>query len=452
MGAAAYFRDLIGRVKKGQVGGLVSVCSAHRFVVRAAMEQARDDGVPALIESTVNQVNQEGGYTGMTPCVFRDYVLAVADHIGFPRNRLILGGDHVGPYPWRMEPAETAMAKACRLVADSVCAGYSKIHLDATMPLGDDSPDPHAGLAPELMAEREAQLALAAETAYRHGPANAAPPVYVIGTDVPPPGGIQGGEEGLYVTSVAEFETTVHLCRDAFLKRGLEKAWERVVAVVVQPGVEFGDQTIHDYDRARAAGLCAAAKAHPTLALEGHSTDYQTPESLRQLVEDGVAVLKVGPALTFAMREGLFLLEMLERHLPGLPPSRWSGLADALDKAMVNNSAYWQTYYGGNRDEQRFARRFSLSDRCRYYWSVPEVEASIQRLFDNLRSVPIPYALVSQYLPHLARRLRSGEIAMDPEAMVRACVRRVLGDYAFATRAGNHAPAGASMRQVASEV
>ena len=50
----------------------------------------------------------------------------------------MLGGDHLGPYVWRAEPADEAMAKARDLVRDYVAAGYTKIHLDASMRLGGD--------------------------------------------------------------------------------------------------------------------------------------------------------------------------------------------------------------------------------------------------------------------------------------------------------------------------
>ncbi len=68
--------------------GITPVCSAHPLVI---------DGAPALIEATCNQVNQEGGYTGMTPAAFRDFVFAIADRVGFARDRVLLGGDHLGP-------------------------------------------------------------------------------------------------------------------------------------------------------------------------------------------------------------------------------------------------------------------------------------------------------------------------------------------------------------------
>jgi D-tagatose-1,6-bisphosphate aldolase subunit GatZ/KbaZ len=226
----------------------------------------------------------------------------------------------------------------------------------------------------------------------------------------------------------------VSLCSEEFRLRGLTQAWGRVFAVVVQPGVEFGDQSLHPYDRRRAAALCGAARALPGLVLEGHSTDYQDRERLREMVEDGVAVLKVGPALTFAVREALFALQRLEEELlAGEPGVRLSRLVETLEQAMLADPTHWKSYYSGDERALRFARRYSLSDRCRYYWTVPEVQDSVRRLLANLVGRTLPWSLLSQYLPLQSRAVRSGVLPAEPPALVRAAVREVLSDYSWAT-------------------
>ena len=435
MDAVEFFQGLVRAHKSGRPRGIGSICSAHRLVLQAAVEQAAADGAPLLVESTVNQVNQFCGYTGMRPEDFRDLVHTVAAERGFPSERILLGGDHLGPYPWRGEKAESAMDKARALAAASVCAGYAKIHLDASMPLGGDTPDPVHGLDPVLIARREAELAAAAEAAFAERlPRAGSEPVYVIGTDVPPPGGIRAGGAEVPVTPVAELRQTVSMCDEAFASLHLHGAWGRVCAVVVQPGVEFGDQVVHPYDRGRAEALCRAAHDLPGMVLEGHSTDYQSPGRLRELVEDGVAVLKVGPALTFAAREALFALELIESELfAGDPAVSLSRLGATLDAAMLANPAHWSGYYPGGERDRRLARRYSLSDRSRYYWSVPEVQEAVRRLMTNLGRTAIPWPLLSQFLPVQSRRLRDGEIGGDPESLVRDAVREVLRGYSLAT-------------------
>lgn len=104
-------------------------------------------------------MNQFGGYTGMQPADFRDFVYNIARTVGFPAERIILGGDHLGPNCWQDEPAAVAMEKSIDLIKAYVAAGFSKIHLDASMSCADD-PVP---LDHGVVAERAARLCQAAE-------------------------------------------------------------------------------------------------------------------------------------------------------------------------------------------------------------------------------------------------------------------------------------------------
>ncbi len=413
--------------RRDEPRGIYSVCSAGALVLRAALAQARDDGSPLLVEATCNQVNHLGGYTGMTPEAFRAFAFSLAGEVGLAEEQVILGGDHLGPSPWRHEPALSAMAKAGAMVEAYVTAGFRKIHLDASMRCAGD-PDP---LPEETIAARAAALCARAERAHLRGPA----PVYVIGTEVPTPGGAGAEDAPLRPTSPADLERTLEVSRAAFLRAGLAGAWDRVIAVVVQPGVEFGDFDVHPYDRARSRPLSGAIARRAPWMYEAHSTDYQRPAALRQLVEDRFAILKVGPWLTFACREALFALEDVVRDLgstfPGHPVI---ALRDTLDRAMLKNPVHWRTHHRGTAEEQAFARRFSYSDRCRYYWTDPEVTAKVRSLLEALKA-PIPVQLVSQHFPLALDAVLDGTLKPDGEALVTHAIRRVLGHYAAACRA-----------------
>ena len=409
--------------------GLTSVCSANPTVLSTALARAAQAGV-ACVESTSGQVNQEGGYTGLTPAGFRDHVLATAAAEGLPPERLILGGDHLGPHPWRHLTAMEAMTRAHELVRACVLAGYAKIHLDASMPCADDPGEEAGSLAAEVAAARTAALCATAEAA--HAERGAAPaPVYVIGTEVPAPGGQAADLDEAQVTRVADLQATLELSRQAFAARALDAAWERVVAVVVQPGVEFGDHGVVDYEPSAAAELSAYLRTLPHLVSEAHSTDYQRPAALRALVEDGYAILKVGPRLTYAFREAVFALELIEGELLGRSERR-SGVREALDTAMLAMPGHWRPYYAGDEDESALARAFSYSDRCRYYWPQPAVRQALSRLLANLRTQAIPASLLSQYLPDAYWAVRDGRLAAEPAALLRHHVGLVLDEYAAA--------------------
>src|SRR5215475_12044920 len=146
--------DLVRRHKSGERVGIYSVCSAHPLVLEAALRLARKTGSLALVEATSNQVNQDGGYTGMRPADFRERLLTIATAVGLPHDRVVLGGDHLGPNCWQNLPAPIALQKAAVMVGQYVAAGFRKIHLDCSMSCADDPPS----LGDEVIAERAAAL------------------------------------------------------------------------------------------------------------------------------------------------------------------------------------------------------------------------------------------------------------------------------------------------------
>jgi D-tagatose-1,6-bisphosphate aldolase subunit GatZ/KbaZ len=318
------------------------------------------------------------------------------------------------------------MAKACELAAESVLAGYQKIHLDASMVCGGDA----AVLSEAAVAERSAVLCQAAEESYKRLPAAAPRPLYVIGTEVPVPGGEVAEGERPAPTRLQDLHSSLEEFHKAFQARGLSDAWERVIGVVVQPGVEFGESSIFAYDAQTASDLVAGLPLSPELVYEAHSTDYQTQSSLAQMVRDHFAILKVGPWLTFAYREAIFALGSMESEMPGHKRGR-SQVREALEAEMLRSPAHWSPYCRGDNEQQRFARAFSLSDRCRYYWPQPTVEEGVQRLLANLNT-PLPLALLSQYLPYEYEAVREGRLQNSAPAMIRYHIQRVLRVYAAA--------------------
>ena len=419
-------RETIARHKSGAAVGVYSVCSAHPLVLEAAIRQTLADGAYLLVEATSNQVDQFGGYTGMTPADFRDLVMGMADRLGLDRSRVVLGGDHLGPNRWRDRPAEEALELAEELVAAYVAAGYTKIHLDCSMSCAGDPVPP----GDELVAARAARLLrVAEETADRVGTTESVS--YVIGTEVPVPGGAHETLSRLTATPADAARHTLASHRSAFEAVGLGHLWPRVAALVVQPAVEFDHLQVIDYDRSGTRELRTVLEDEPHLVFEAHSTDYQTAEHLTELVEDHWAILKVGPGLTFALREALFGLARIEDEL--LPPEERSNLPEVVDRVMTGRPEYWQGYYPGGPSEQRLARRYSYSDRLRYYWPDPEVEAAVARLFDNLSALQIPLPLVSQYLPEQYARIRAGQLAATAHELTVDRVRDALRPYAAAT-------------------
>jgi D-tagatose-1,6-bisphosphate aldolase subunit GatZ/KbaZ len=428
--ASERLQEIIRRNRRCEQVGVYAVCSAHPSVIAVAVQQAIEDESVLHVESTSSQVNQLGGYTGQTPSQFAEFVHSLSQSAGLPRNRVLLGGDHLGPYPWREQPSEVAMRNACELVRACVLAGYKKIHLDASMACADDN---KSGPDERTIAKRAAILCRAAENAFEDLPPGSSPLLYVVGTEVPAPGGELLPETAPAVSSADQIPQTLELFRAAFAEQNLTSAWERVIGLVVQPGVEFGENVIVNYDRLKASALSSALPKHPALVYEAHSTDYQEPAALAQMVEDHFAILKVGPWLTFAFREVVFALSAVERewlaHRNGV---RISQVRKALDAAMLRNPVYWRSYYHGSADEIRLARMYSYSDRCRYYWGDTTVQQELAQLRANLDAYPPPLTLLSQYLPMQYEGIRSGRLHLKAEDIIQEHIRSVLRVYATA--------------------
>jgi D-tagatose-1,6-bisphosphate aldolase subunit GatZ/KbaZ len=408
----------------GHIGGMLAVCSSHPMVLQAAMELAAAEERPLLVEATANQVNQFGGYTGMTPADFSAFIRRLSESTCLPIEQIIIGADHLGPHVWRNETAANAMAKAAELATHCVAAGFLKIHLDTGMRCADD---PGIALSPEIAAGRAATLCLAAEAAACDR-CNQDLPLYVIGNESPPPG---GGLEDIYRLSVTRPEillSSLSLYERAFKDAGLTSAWERVVAVVVQPGVEFGDRVIAAYDRDQAAALSGCHNQLPGLmTFEIHATDYQTPGALKQMVADHFILLKTGPCLTFAFREAVFALTHIEDAWPGI--HQRSNLRKVMKTLMESHPRHWQSHYPkGPAESLCFLLNYSFRDRIRYYWAYPEATAAFERLARNLMR-PIPDALLRQFLPDLYPEIACGAFEADPLTIINRRIKNTLMPY-----------------------
>ncbi len=203
-----------------------------------------------------------------------------------------------------------------------------------------------------------------------------------------------------------------------------------MIAAVVQPGVEFTHSSVVDYDARKTRALSRVLDDYPGMVFEAHSTDYQTPKALAELVRDRFAILKVGPAVTFAVREALWALDAIEKEW--IDSARRSRLREITIERMKADSRHWSKYYSSEGAQLDYELQFSLSDRIRYYWGQPEIVAAQDTLFANLTQNPPPLALISQYLPTAFRSARSSPSGLSPRVLVVEHVARELEGYSSA--------------------
>ena len=427
-------KNIVKFQKNNEPVGIYSVCSANPFVIKDALRRGLQTKTPVLIEATSNQVNQYGGYTGMLPEDFKKFVYDIAKEENYPIENIILGGDHLGPLTWTHLNEDEAMKEASKLIELYVLAGYTKIHIDTSMRLNDD--DVNSPLSTEVIAKRGALLAKVAEDAYKEvlkNNPNAVAPVYIVGSEVPIPGGSTAAvDEGVQVTKVEDFKSTYNTFEKSFKENNLNDAWDNVIAIVVQPGVEEKDTGCTEYDRIKAKDLMESIKEYSNVVFEGHSTDYQTKQALRELVEDGVGVLKVGPGLTFAAREALFALAFAEKEQYKDTDVVQSNFMEVLDEAMLANPKNWQKHYHGNKQEIAVKRKYSFSDRSRYYMPTENVSKAINILMNNFKD-GVPLNLLSQFMPIQYTKVRDGVINNNPEELIIDRIVNTIDEYLQAT-------------------
>lgn len=414
--------------------GIASVCSSNEYVIRSTMQSTKEINSYILIESTSNQVNQFGGYTGQTPQDFKDFVLKIAKEESFPKDKILLGGDHLGPLIWTNIENEEAMSLAETLVYDYAKAGFDKIHLDTSMRLRDD--DTSSQLKDITIAKRGARLAKSVENGFKEYQKNnpdASFPVLIVGSEVPIPGGAQE-EETIEVTNPDDLDNTIKAYEEAFDEYGIPHLFDHVIAAVVQPGVEFGDNQIDRYNRQAAKNLVDHVKEnYPQFVLEGHSTDYQNKFDLKAMVEDRISILKVGPGLTFAFREAVYNFASVEENLS---LEKTSDYIKVVDDVMLENPDNWKKHYHGSKVEQAFKRKYSFSDRSRYYFNVEAVQKSFKLLKDNINNNDVPLPLLSQFFPVQYKKHIEGDLEFSFDSFVLDYIDMAYQDYLYATNQG----------------
>ncbi len=418
-------RDIVAQNRAGTAIALASVCSAQPDVLSAALLLAKERNRPMLVEATSNQVNQFGGYTGMTPKDFIAYVRKLADDLEVDPALVVFGGDHLGPQVWRAQNADIAMGHARTLMQAYVEAGFTKIHLDCSEGCAGEP----AQVDDELSAARAADLARVCET---HAPDPKALS-YVVGTEVPPPGGARAEESGQSILSTRpeRAKHTLACHRAAFEALGLDAAWARVAALVVQPGLEFAPTHIDRFDISAPDVLSAALSDTPNIAFEAHSTDYQHDNVFPELARRHFAVLKVGPALTFAYRQAIYALDEMSQWID--PTRCGRQLSNTMERLMLEKPEFWQNHYDGDEDALHLQRHFGYADRIRYYWPDAQAQTELSDLFDAL-DCPVPPPLVGQYFsPSVIERAENnrGKAGSWAKALIWAEIQAALAPYVF---------------------
>ena len=415
-------RKIVDCNRNGQGCAITSVCSAHETVLIAALALARETNTPILVEATSNQVNQFGGYTGMTPKDFIGFVRGLMKKLDVDDDLVVFGGDHLGPQCWKDKDAETAMALAHDMMRAYVEAGFTKIHLDCSEGCAGEPRQ----VDDRTSAVRAADLAATCE---KYAP-DKDKLVYIIGTEVPPPGGARqdDGHSGLRPTHPQDAVKTIEVHKAEFAGRTHTGAWGRVIGVVVQPGVEFGALDIDRFDTASPNALSAALRDYPSVCFEAHSTDFQYPDVYPELGRRNFAILKVGPALTFAYRSAVYALDFLREWL--VPAHGHKRVPEVMEELMLAAPDYWRNHYAGEGVTLRNQLHFGYADRIRYLWPQPDARESVETLIQDLSGLAALDPMIAQYFSKSVMEMaRADTTHAWPVALIIAAIQEELQPY-----------------------
>ncbi len=382
-------QSVIEQNRDGATIGLPCFCTANEMVLRTLFECCATHDVPAVIEASSNQVNQDGGYTGMSAADFSQWIGLLSAEYGVANERLVMSGAHLGPRPWSHLSPKDALDKTKNLVKDFAAAGFRKIHLDAPVACNEEQ-------QPDLqtLATRTARLC---EIAEKHSP-HPDQLVYVLTAPMTEPAFESNFSTEAHrappATNAEQLNTTLAAYQEAFIKQGLRHAWTKVVSIDAYLGIGFDHFSVHPLRENPIRRLSTEIMKHDGLSLSATSVDYQSSRNLSTLVENHVVFLKTGPELTFRMRESIFALATIAQQIA---VTDTPDIIAVIDSAIIEHPADWAPYFTGDIAIRKQLHHYSFSDRLRYYWNFPDVRSQLLKFISSLDTIKLPEALVSQH-------------------------------------------------------
>ncbi len=424
----SWLADTIRRHKSGDTVGVYSVCSAHPTVVEAAIMQAGADDVPVLIEATSNQVDQFGATPDASGRVPRPPSSASPTGADFPRSRVVLGGDHLGPNRWQGETAAAAMEKADATHRRLRRAGYSKIYLDAACPVPTtrqcsmtrpSRSAPHACCTSRRI--RATQRRRPSDVRHRHRG---------TGSRAGPRDARRSHPDAGRSCRATDRRASgrVHPIR-------LDHVWPRVMALVVQPGVEFDHLQVIDYRRTAHRGATARPRHGTAPGVRGAFHRLSATPQIARARRRSLAVLKVGPGLTFAMREALFGLAHIENQLPA------AAVAVRPDRGRRTTNARQSRVLAGllrpGSADQQTAGGTATATGSRYTGPTTRSTPARRQLLDNSTGSASHCRESANSSPSVRPRPRR-RTGPDRNALVIDRIRDAMRPYARACRTENN--------------
>lgn len=373
--------DILRRMEelKTQTGvsrTLFAACPNSLSVIKASFRAAKRNNAPIYFATTLNQVDCDGGYTGMTQSEFTKILRREAAAVHY-EGPYIVAIDHGGPWlkdkqsieRWSTEQAMEGVKKSYEA---ALLAGYDLIHVDPTvdifLPKGEII-DIH------VVARRTVELIAHAE-AFRK--AHNLPPIsYEVGTEE-----VHGG-----LADPKTFDTFLIDLKAGLAAEGLSDVWP--CFIVGKVGTDLHTTT---FDPDVAKELTAKVRPYGSY-IKGHYTDdVSNPEAYPL---SGMGAANVGPEFTMNEYDALAELEQEEiKHFEAGSIPQLSHITRVLWQ-QVYESGRWKKWLHGDEvgkdlSEVSSERQLWLvKTGCRYIWQKAETLVARQLLYDNLKYVGV---------------------------------------------------------------
>lgn len=352
---------------------ILAACPNSLAVIKSALLSAKRCNAPIKFAATLNQVDTDGGYTGLTAKEFVDTIREEARLINFT-GPVIVAIDHGGPWlkdKHRVEnwTYEQTMAAVKTSFEEAIRAGFDLIHVDPTI---DITLRPGEIISIDLVAQRTIELITHCEKFRRNN--NFERIAYEVGTEE-----VHGG-----LADMAVFNRFLDVLKEGLKANHLEDIWP--CFIVGKVGTDLHTTT---FDASVASLLTKTVKPYGS-KIKGHYSDnVENPEAYPL---SGMGAANVGPEFTESEYDGLLELDGIEQKLHNEGKIvRPSFIKRSLWSAVIE-SGRWKKWLNQTETGKSFEQLSDLRQEwlvktgCRYIWEKPEVIAARSRLFTNMKN------------------------------------------------------------------
>ena len=322
-------------------------------VIHAGLLSAKNKAKPLVFIASLNQVDIDGGYTGLTPRKFKELINNLRKELNI-ESPIILEADHVGPWlkddhVYKRLNYEDSLNLVMKSIEEIIRAGYDIIHIDTTIDL--ESPTGYSSI--DTAVDRTINLIEYAENIAKS-----------FGVEI----SYEVGSDRWKLASPLMFEEFLRKLTDkikAINRNVLNKIIFSVadVGLEVKPGNRIDPNSIINY--------VEIARKYDTY-LKIHSGDYlENPEVLPRL---GVGGLNIGPMLADV------IYRVVKKIITENLSNKAQDILNQINQSIISADKL-SKYTGKSLSE---IEEYKLGIASRYIWSKNHIRELLLRISNEI--------------------------------------------------------------------